>query len=620
MTTVSKSSNRKSVKSTTKQTRSQSRNNADTLKPLLVSELLKSDTYIERELIDLSPLNYRKVYKPSELKELADSFAVYGILQAIKVRPKEDGRYEVVFGEGRVRAADIAGLTQIPAQVHPYTDEEVREIQLLENLHRTDPHPLDESNAISQMQTAGKTIDEIALRLGKSRQFIFNRLRIAKLIEPLQNIFAADKMTIQDAWDIAGLSEASQQEFFDDYCRGWESDDFKFQSARNAVSRYRYDLRQAPFDTKDKKLVSGAGACTNCPFNTAVMKTLFPEFAKSAVCNNKACYKSKCLAHTENMITVALAEQKPDALLCRNGFSEPEQILIDSLEDTVNLPQYSVYDITLFSPPEQPDKEDYNGHWDNEEEEQEAFNEEGYQEALAEYEQDKAEYEAELKTGRYLKGLLISGSEIKVLQFLPEKKKDSYAAGRDKITAKEVQEAIKAGTATPELIDQEIGRLNDRESRAKELDRIKVQEKVHERFLADQEKPEAAQSLTAADQVAGRLLVYQSLNWQIREKVNRDLLKIQEAYYRPDPEMLYTALSKLAEPEFVFLIRMAIAGNGDSKIPGNVTAYALYQIAEASGTDVATIEQEQQQKANERALKLNARIKENEVRKEKLSM
>lgn len=617
MTTIIKSSDKKSVKNITKRSsRSAVKGQAET-KPLPVAQFPVGEfKLISRELIDLSPLNYRKVYKPSELQELADSLALYGLLQAIKVRPKENGRYEVVFGEGRIRAAEIAGLMEIPAHVYAYTDSEVREIQLLENLHRTDPHPLDESNAISQMQAEGKTIEQIALRLGKSKQFIFNRLRIAKLTEPLQVIFAADKMTIQDAWDIAGLSEVSQQDFYNDYCTGWEKEGFKLQNVRNTVSHYRYDLHQAPFDPKDKKLLPEAGACTNCPFNSAVMKTLFPEFAKSAICSNKSCYNSKCQQHTENRVIAALTEQ-PEALLYRNGFSETEQMLIDSLDALGNLPQYYIYDITLRNPPRQPDKEDYTDQWD---EEEPTFDEEGYQEAIAEYEQELTEYNIQSTSGNYLKGLLIDGTDIRILLFLPEKQQDSYSPNTGKITAKEVQEAIKAGTATPELIDKEISRLNEREGRAKELDRIKVQEAVHAAFLTGQENAEAIQGLTTADKVAGRLLVYQSLNWQVKEKINKDILKIEEVCYRPDPEMLYEALSKLSDVDIAFLIRMAVAGNGDSKMPGNVTAYALYQIAEASGTNVTGIEQQHQKKADERGLKLTARIKENEARKEKLSL
>jgi len=550
-------------------------------------------TRIREELIDYCPFNHRRVYTQASIEELAGSFATYGIIHALKVRPKEGGRYELVVGERRLRAAKVAGLKLIPANVNPYTDEEVREIQLLENLHRVNPHPLDDACTILQMQESGKTIDDIAARLGKTKQFVFNRLRISKLILPLQEVFAADKFSIQDAWDIAGLASESQRDFFEMYCKDWQKDNFRIYSVKDAIRRYKYDLKYAPFNIKDKKLLPDMGACTSCPFNSAVIKSLFPELAKEAVCQNKQCYQSKCLKEVENHICKAVADHKPQAILTRFGLSENEQIIIDSLDETNGLPQYSMDDITVLEPPVMPSKEDYT---DDDEEGEEQFNEAGYQEDLQEYEEELITYNDRLATADCLTGICIAGGKVSVKVFLPVKERSKGSTV--KVTAKAVQEAIKAGKATPELLQEEICRIEEREQRKQEIDRDKVQANVHQTFLNDESEGKTTQKLTRADYAALRLLVYQSLDWSVRRKVEQVLFA--EDVDTKDHAAFFDFLADMPEEKFAFLIRMAVAGKSESKLPGNITGFALYQLAEQAGTDVAAIEAAQAKIASTR--------------------
>jgi ParB family transcriptional regulator, chromosome partitioning protein len=85
----------------------------------------------------------------------------------------------------------MAGLTEVPAIIQDLSDEQVKEQQLTENLQREDPHPLEEAEAIGQLQTRYKTIDEIAARLGKSRVFIYGRIRLPDLIPDIREMFIA---------------------------------------------------------------------------------------------------------------------------------------------------------------------------------------------------------------------------------------------------------------------------------------------------------------------------------------------------------------------------------------------------------------------------------------------
>ena len=174
------------------------------------------------------------------------------------------------------------------------TDEQVIEIQLSENLQRENPHPLHEAQGIGQMQSTGKTIDEIAARLGKSKQFVYTRLKLLSLINDFQEMVLANVISLQEALQIGTLSGESQTEFFTEHCSKWKKQkDFRLFNLDYYLNHYRYDLKKAPFNTMDKNLVPEAGACTGCPSNSAALKSLFPEMAKQSVCSNKECYNNK---------------------------------------------------------------------------------------------------------------------------------------------------------------------------------------------------------------------------------------------------------------------------------------------------------------------------------------
>jgi len=172
--------------------------------------------------ISFSPLNYRKYFREEDLNSFAEELKLHGIISPLTVRKLENGNYELVTGERRLRASRIAKLSTVPVIVKQLTDEQVTEIQLAENLQRENPHPLNEAQAILLMQQTGKTIDEIAARLGKSKQFMYVRLKLINLIEDLQEMFFAEVLTLQQAIEIATISKEGQTEFFEQHCAKWK--------------------------------------------------------------------------------------------------------------------------------------------------------------------------------------------------------------------------------------------------------------------------------------------------------------------------------------------------------------------------------------------------------------
>jgi ParB family chromosome partitioning protein len=574
---------------------------------------------IKTDAIDFSPLNYRKYFSEAALNDFAEELKQHGIISPLTVRVSKDNKnkYELVAGERRLRAARIAGLPTVPAAIVSLTDEQVTEIQLAENLQRENPHPMDEANAVKMMQDTGKTIEEIALRLGKSKQFVYVRLKLLGLIEPIREMFFADAINIQQALEIATISTEGQEDFFKDHCTKWKQKNFELNDLHWYLRPYRYDLKNAPFDTKDKKLLPDIGACTGCPFNSATVKSLFPEYAKQAVCTNAACYRNKCTASLRNGFINSLQLHVPAALLFNGEPSEQVQAFLNELPEPSALPHYDYQQITVLQTPEEPDKEDYTDSYN--EEEETVFDTEGYEAALQEYKTEMTEYRQNLESGNYKKGLLERNGDFYPVLFSPEPPaRNSYDHFGRGITLKSVQEALKAGTATPELLQQAIDGTLQREERAKELDRDKIQLKIHEQFTETFKVLENNEGLTAADLVALRLMVYQSLDYSGRQEVNRVLFEETGKQEENANESFYEKLQSLTDGQFSYLIRMAIACKSESKYPKNETGFVLYKVAADAGIDVQKIEQEQQEKAEARSDRMKTRIKELEKKAVKL--
>ena len=272
-------------------------------KSILISEL------------DTSPLNYRKSFPIKELDELAADIKQHGIISNLIVRRSDSERYELVTGERRFRAAKIAGLKEVPVNIVSLSDQEVIEIQLSENLQRSDTHPMDEAFAIERLQSVYHNMDEIAFRMGKTKAFVYRRLKLVSLIDGFRELFLANKCTSQQAYDIASLSMDSQTDFYNESCSDWQTENFEMSDTAYVLDRFRYDLTEAPFDTKDPELIPAVGACNSCQFNSATRNSLFPDQANEAVCSNKVCYNKKCLVNFSWKVNSILVEDKPEALL-----------------------------------------------------------------------------------------------------------------------------------------------------------------------------------------------------------------------------------------------------------------------------------------------------------------
>ncbi len=155
--------------------------------------------------IDANPLQPRTVFHADRLQELADSIKANGIIQPLVVRPHA-GRYQLVAGERRWRAAKLAGLSEVPVVVQDVSDEHLLEITLIENIQREDLNPIEVAHAFDRLaRELSLSHDEIAQRTGKDRSTITNMLRLLRLPSDIQQLLAEHRLSMGHARAVLGL-------------------------------------------------------------------------------------------------------------------------------------------------------------------------------------------------------------------------------------------------------------------------------------------------------------------------------------------------------------------------------------------------------------------------------
>src|SRR6185369_2213680 len=171
------------------------------------------DQQAELKVDLLQPGKYQPRTRMDEaaLKELADSIRMQGVMQPILVRPVSGGRYEIIAGERRWRAARMAGLSDVPALVREVPDNAALAMALIENIQREDLNPLEEANGIQRLVTEFNiTHDKAAEMVGRSRSAVSNLLRLLALSEPVRDLLHQGKLDMGHAGELLALSGMQQ--------------------------------------------------------------------------------------------------------------------------------------------------------------------------------------------------------------------------------------------------------------------------------------------------------------------------------------------------------------------------------------------------------------------------
>lgn len=163
------------------------------------------------DLIDPSTLQPRTIFDDAKLRELAGSITANGVVQPLLLRRKGD-RYELIAGERRWRAAQLAGLTRVPAVIRNVPDDKVLELALIENIQREDLNPIEEARAYKKLiDTLGLTQETVAERVGRDRSYVTNYLRLLRLPDDLQELLQVGRLSTGHARALLGADDVDVQ-------------------------------------------------------------------------------------------------------------------------------------------------------------------------------------------------------------------------------------------------------------------------------------------------------------------------------------------------------------------------------------------------------------------------
>lgn len=268
--------------------------------------------------------NFRKEFNETQLKELADNIAKVGVLEPIILR--KNRAYKVlVAGERRLRAAKLAGLQTIPYRLLDLTEQEALEVTALENLHRANLNPMEEAQAFQTLLQKGRyTVQDVAERIDKSKDYVYRTLRLLDLPEVAQKALITGEISAGHARQLLRVPPQQAEKYLKDI-KNRDMSIFELrQNIDWAIGRY---LEEGGFPLTEE--YAGCQACSKCPYNTANQQSLFDEAVESGRCTNATCYtKKKDLAHEEFIASVKAKAEKTGM-----EFLEPKQTWGQNYDD-----------------------------------------------------------------------------------------------------------------------------------------------------------------------------------------------------------------------------------------------------------------------------------------------
>ena len=462
-----------------------------------------------------------------------------GTLLAPKERSGE-AIYKIVCGERRYRAAEAAGITEIPAVVRDMSDEEALEIQIIENLQRKDVNPMEEAVAFSSLKNSW-TVKEISLKVGKSEAYVMQRISLTNLVPEWQEIVYAGKITLTDAYKLARVGATDQKTLFKDCVdKHWQKDSevieigYRMDEAEN-------DLGRASFDIKDAELYPEAGSCVGCRFNSHSNQLLFPDLNKKKICHNGACFQIKSSHAYTATLEKAMADPEMLFVCATSYLANTEKPKIKAAKDLgIAVLEYDQFEVIREPDPLQNYDEfiaEYKSDNDFDDmdaaEQKEALRDwkNDYDNMQEEYANELKAYETGVKTAR--KAFVIVGSW--------NAKEGSVVSIALKSAKGKKLEASADDPADRQIlaIDQEIAGIKERSIRNQELDREKVQSEMYNLFETDKNAFLNDDHLDEQETVA-LILAFCEACYDVKEYV-KDLLNVHDDY---NNRKLYDAIKK----------------------------------------------------------------------------
>lgn len=286
-----------------------------------------AETDLDITTVHPSADNHRKTFNDASLQELAESIREVGILQAIAVRPHTAGGYEIIYGERRYRASLLAGAKTIKATIYNnITDDEAEDMSLSENLQREQVRPTEEAKAFKRLLEKGRyDMYSLVSRFGRSEKYIYTRLKLNELYQPIGELLDNETITISVAEEISTYEANIQKDVYENHLKTDNKDDWSGYTL-NLFKKYfeKYyttDLEQYKFDKTE---------CKACVHNAANYN-LFAEHNGCGHCTNRKCLETKNAAHVAKE-TEKLLKSDPKLVVARPYYGSRNDMALQKLD------------------------------------------------------------------------------------------------------------------------------------------------------------------------------------------------------------------------------------------------------------------------------------------------
>lgn len=265
-----------------------------------------------------SPFNPRKSFGEAAMQELSISIAALGVMQPIVARTLPTAaqdiwvRHEIVFGHRRFRAAALAGLAEVPVILRDMTSEQAAIAQVHENIQRQDVTALEEADSFKHLhKTHDMTADTIAAAVGKSRSYVYGRLKLATAAPEVREAVTDDGLGAEIALELARLADHALQRKALKDLRRHSTDWPSYRQAKQQLhGMFDCDTDKALFDPTDGTLARLAGACTACPKRAGNDPDLQGVLA-AGVCTDRGCFGAKTREHNRLELVVLGSQGHP---------------------------------------------------------------------------------------------------------------------------------------------------------------------------------------------------------------------------------------------------------------------------------------------------------------------
>lgn len=535
-----------------------------------------------------SPLNPRKHFEEHEMDELTASVLKMGVIQPITVRLSRSAgiitTYEIVCGERRFKAAlsvktAVKTRDEIPASIVDITDAEAMELMVTENLQRKDVHPLEEGNAFQFMiDKMNYSVIDIAAKIGKNEPFVIRRLQLLNLIKDLKEIFLKNELSIGHAELLSRVNEQSQLLWFTDiYSSPYSGGQGTIKSLKQWLSnKTERTLSKANFKLdavfEGKQFI--CASCTNCPKNSSVNHTLFPDSQEVAICYDSHCFEAKDNAAFEVVLQKAIAD--PEIVLIEDSY--------DNHETSKKLKKNGFTVLKRFDDYEKITKPEKRKYFTNDTEE---TIEARYQEQLAEYQEKKK---------RELKGFNVAGDDRgKVYKIVPKSNKntDSKADSNPAVARKAL-----------------IAEVKQKKDRGRKLDAEKVMKKLVD-HMTKLPLIKEANDIELTDIEKDCLIALAFENNGAGDAVKKLLRLSSNMYsYQNGPEILKT-ISEASPETRALIVRTSIFYHYCAINPKSMSGGVIFHLAKQwCPEEFKTFELEQGGIRERREAKLDQKVKE----------